>query len=46
MNPEPMGDGLKLNISEAENAQDLDLVVEVAPYFRLMLTEAKLSSRR
>lgn len=35
MNPEPMGDGLKLNISESENAQDLDLVMEVAPYFRL-----------
>ena len=35
MNPDPMGDGLKLNISEAENAQDLELVMEVAPYFRL-----------
>lgn len=41
MNPDPMGDGLKLNISEAENAQDLDLVREVAPYFRLKAERAR-----
>jgi len=35
MNPDPRGDGLKLNISDSENAQDLGLVMEVAPYFRL-----------
>lgn len=35
MNPEPHGEGLRLNISESDNAQDLDLVLEVAPYFRV-----------
>ncbi len=35
MNPDPHGAGLKLNISESDNAQDLDLLREVAPYFRL-----------
>ena len=33
INPTPNGTGLKLNISENDNA--LDLVREVAPYFRL-----------
>lgn len=42
MNPDPMGDGLKLNISEADNAQDLELVMEVAPYFRLRGKRAKV----
>jgi serine/threonine-protein kinase HipA len=35
MNPDPYGDGLKLNISESDNAQDLDLLRDVAPYFRM-----------
>ena len=35
INPTPNGTGLKLNISENDNALDLDLVREVAPYFRL-----------
>ncbi len=35
MNPDPHGAGLKLNISESDNAQDLDLLREVAPHFRL-----------
>ncbi len=35
MNPDPLGTGLKLNISESDNAQDLGLLREVAPYFRL-----------
>jgi serine/threonine-protein kinase HipA len=35
MNPDPSADGLKLNISDVENAQDLDLVLEVADYFRV-----------
>lgn len=35
MNPDPLGEGLKLNISETDNAQDLKLVMEVAPYFRI-----------
>jgi len=40
MNPAPVADGLKLNITEADNALDLDLVREVAAYFRLGLAEA------
>ncbi len=35
MNPVPKSHGLKLNISEADNAMDLDLVRSVAPYFRV-----------
>jgi serine/threonine-protein kinase HipA len=35
MNPEPASVGLKLNISEADNALDLDLARSVAPYFRV-----------
>ncbi|ALJ04907.1 toxin HipA [Pseudalgibacter alginicilyticus] len=35
INPTPNGTGLKLNISENDNALDLNLVREVAPYFRL-----------
>lgn len=40
INPTPNGTGLKLNISENDNALDLDLVREVAPYFRLKENEA------
>jgi serine/threonine-protein kinase HipA len=40
MNPDPHGEGLKLNISESDNAQDLDLVLEVAPFFRLNASRA------
>lgn len=35
MNPVPESHGLKLNVSEADNAMDLDLARSVAPYFRL-----------
>jgi serine/threonine-protein kinase HipA len=35
MNPDPHGDGLKLNISESDNAQDLDLALQVASVFRV-----------
>ncbi|HXP91129.1 MAG TPA: HipA domain-containing protein [Fibrobacteria bacterium] len=35
MNPVPGAQGLKLNISEADNALDLDLARSVAPYFRV-----------
>ncbi|MBW2736494.1 MAG: type II toxin-antitoxin system HipA family toxin [Deltaproteobacteria bacterium] len=41
MNPDPHGEGLKLNISESDNAQDLDLVTEIAPYFRVKPTRAR-----
>ena len=35
MNPDPLGAGLTLDISESDNAQDLDLVRSVAPHFRV-----------
>ena len=35
INPVERGTGLSLNISEKENALDLDLAREVAPYFRV-----------
>lgn len=35
MNPVEKGTGLSLNISEKDNALELDLAMEVAPYFRL-----------
>lgn len=35
MNPVPESQGLKLNVSEADNAMDLDLARAVAPYFRV-----------
>ncbi len=35
MNPIAWGDGLALNISDTDNAQDLALVREVAPFFRV-----------
>jgi serine/threonine-protein kinase HipA len=35
LNPDPNGTGLALNISELDNALDLDLARQVAPYFRL-----------
>ena len=40
MNPVPESHGLKLNVSEADNAIDLDLARSVAPYFRLSMTDA------
>ncbi len=35
INPVETGTGLKLNISEDDNALDLNLAIEVCPYFRL-----------
>ncbi|AUS05858.1 type II toxin-antitoxin system HipA family toxin [Pseudotamlana carrageenivorans] len=40
INPVETGTGLKLNISEDDNALDLDLALEVAPYFRIEAEEA------
>lgn len=40
MNPVPHGNGLSLDISDADNAQDLDLVREVAPFFRISTRRA------
>src|SRR5215470_20134743 len=35
VNPVPDAHGLRLNVSEADNAMDLDLARSVAPYFRI-----------
>ena len=40
MNPVPGSTGLCLNISESDNALDLDLVRSVAPYFRISDSQA------
>ncbi|MHB1076260.1 type II toxin-antitoxin system HipA family toxin [Thiobacillus sp.] len=40
MNPVADSHGLRLNVSEADNAQDLDLVLSVAPYFRITAKDA------
>lgn len=39
MNPVPVADGLKLNITEADNTLDLELAREVAAYYRVGLDE-------
>ena len=41
MNPVSNSDGLALNISEVDNSLDLDLALEVAPYFRIKEKRAK-----
>lgn len=40
VNPVASGDGLKLNISESDNSQDLELAKEVAEYFRITPVKA------
>jgi serine/threonine-protein kinase HipA len=40
MNPVSYADGLKLNVSEFDNALDLDLALSVAGYFRLKQQDA------
>ncbi|HKT28988.1 HipA domain-containing protein [Dyella sp.] len=40
INPVPQGHGLKLNISENDNAMDLELARSVAPYFRVSIADA------
>ncbi|WP_129543514.1 type II toxin-antitoxin system HipA family toxin [Serratia sp. 1D1416] len=40
INPAPWSDGLKLNITESDNALELELAREVAGYFRLSMDEA------
>lgn len=41
MNPDPYGAGLKLNISETDNAQSIDLALSVAPVFRVKHNSAR-----
>jgi len=40
INPNPKGLGLSLNISTQDNSLDLDLAIEVAPFFRLTESQA------
>jgi serine/threonine-protein kinase HipA len=40
MNPVPHAQGLKLNVSEADNLLDLDLARSVAHYFRVRKDDA------
>ena len=35
----PDAHGLRLNVSEADNAQDIDLALSVAPYFRITVKD-------
>ena len=41
MNPDPHGAGLKLNISETDNAQDIGLAMSVAAVFRVKKPRAQ-----
>jgi len=41
LNPNETGFGLKLNISENDNAIDIDLAMQVIPYFRISEARAK-----
>lgn len=41
LNPNETGLGLKLNISENDNALDIELAMQVIPYFRVSETRAK-----
>jgi serine/threonine-protein kinase HipA len=41
LNPNETGFGLKLNISENDNALDIDLAMQVIPYFRISEARAK-----
>ncbi len=41
INPSETGNGLKLNISQDDNSQDLELALEVAEYFRLNKSRAQ-----
>ena len=40
MNPAPESRGLKLNVSQTDNAMDLDLALSVAPHFRVSKADA------
>ena len=41
INPNENGSGLKLNITENNNALEIDLVMEIAPFFRIKSEKAK-----
>lgn len=41
LNPNPDGEGLRLNVSESDNSQNFDLALDVAGYFRLDKSKAE-----
>jgi serine/threonine-protein kinase HipA len=41
LNPVAAGEGLRLNISESDNAQDLELALSVTAYFRIKKSRAE-----
>ncbi len=41
VNPEPSGDSLTLNVSEGDNAKDLQLALDVAAVFRVSASDAR-----
>ncbi|MGE0526096.1 MAG: type II toxin-antitoxin system HipA family toxin [Bdellovibrionales bacterium] len=41
LNPNPESNGLRLNVSESDNSQDLGLALDVAGYFRVDKSEAQ-----
>lgn len=41
VNPVPFGDSLTLNVSERDNAKDLQLALDVAPVFRVKTADAR-----
>jgi serine/threonine-protein kinase HipA len=45
MNPVETGDGLKLNVSETDNSQSLELAYSVAPFCRVKVRRAKQITR-
>jgi serine/threonine-protein kinase HipA len=45
MNPVESAEGLKLNVSENDNSQDIGLAEEIAPFFRVKSQEAKQTIR-
>jgi len=45
MNPVDSGDGLKLNISDSDNSQSLELAYSVAPFYRLKARRAQQIGR-
>ena len=41
LNPDPLGTGLSLNISEDDNSLSLELALDMAPYFRVAPAQAQ-----
>ncbi len=42
MNPDELGTGLHLNISETDNSMDISLAMDTAKFFKVKATDANL----